>query len=300
MARADSKPSTDALQAALGEDMAALLTDLPTRAVSATPITSLSARRSNRAGFRVVLADGSALKARRFESEFEAARFARLTQHLDNPRVPAAIAQRGAAVIEPWAEGRSLTTAEMSPAELRDCGALLGAIHIARPPHGSDGEIAIARREREDRLSINLQRLSLAGKLDEEFGRRVHAAAAAAPSAPAIGLIHGDFCPENLVRTTDGRILAIDNETIRLEALDYDLARSWYRWPMTAAQARCFIEGYATRRPAEPFLRHFSYWAICALVDAAVFRNGAGIDGVDALLARLDAFTRERPSFPGP
>jgi aminoglycoside phosphotransferase (APT) family kinase protein len=300
MARAESKLPADALSAGLGDDLAALLADLPVSVVSATPVTSLSARRSNRASFRIALADGAQLKARRFESAFEAARFTRLTQHLSDPAVPAAIAQRGATVLEPWIEGHVLTSADVAPEELRTCGALLGAIHVARLPPGSDADIAVARRERERRLADNLQRLQAAGKIDEAFIRRVRAAAAPVPSAPAIGLIHGDFCPENLLRTAAGPIVAVDNETMRFESLDYDLARSWYRWPMSDGQARSFMDGYATRRSADSFLRHFAYWAICALVDSAVFRCDAGITGVDAVLTRLDTFAREKPSFPGP
>ena len=301
MARAESEPSVsaDALHGVLGDDLVALLTGLSSRVVSATPITSLNACRSNRATFRITLADGSEIKARRFDSTFEAVRVARLTQHLNNPLVPAAIAQRGATVIEPWIEGRPLVAADLAPNELHACGALLATIHLAIVPPGSDGEVAVARRERESRLADNLRGLLAAGTLDEAFVRRIHAAAEPVPPMPAIGLIHGDFCAENLVRTNAGRIISVDNETMRFEALEYDLARSWYRWPMSAAQTRSFLDGYASRRSVDSFQRHFSYWAICALVDAAVFRSGAGIVGVDALLARLDAFTREKPSFPG-
>jgi hypothetical protein len=300
MARRESEPLTSAgaLHAELGDDLVALLSGLPSRVVCATPITSLNARRSSRATFRIALADGSELKARRFDSEFEAVRVARLTRHLNDPLVPAAIAQRGATLIEPWIEGRPLVADDLAPNELHACGALLAAIHLTSAPPGFDGEVAVARREREGRLTENLRGLLAAGRLDAEFARRAHAAAEPVPSMPVIGLIHGDFCPENLVRTQAGRIFSVDNETMRFEALDYDLARSWHRWPMSAVQARSFLDGYASHRSPDSFLRHFSYWAICALVDATMFRSSAGIDGVDALLACLDAFMREKPAFP--
>jgi thiamine kinase-like enzyme len=300
MARAEPKSpiAADALHASLGEDLAALLADLPTDVAGVTPITSLSARRSRRASFRVTLDDGTQIKARRFDSAFEAARFARLTQHLGNARLPAALAQHGGAVLEPWTEGHPLVADELRADELRACGALLAEIHVAQLPQEWATDVVVARQERRVRLADNLQHLQGAEKIDGAFAQRVRAAAAPVPPDPSIGLIHGDFCPENMVRTAAGQILAVDNETIRLEALDYDLARSWYRWPMSSDQARCFLDGYATRRSAEPFLQHFSYWAICALVDSAVFRSRAEIAGVDAVLKRLDSFIREKPSFP--
>jgi Phosphotransferase enzyme family len=280
---------------ALGDDIAALLAALPARVVRVTPVTSLSARHSQRATFRIDLDDGAALKARRFDSAFEAERFARLTRHAGHPQVPAATAQRGAAAIEPWIEGKSLAGQAIAPDEIHELGALLGAIHVAPPPARSEGELALAHSEREGRLAANIQRLVALKCIDD--GERIRSAAGATPIEFEVGLIHGDFCPDNFVRTTENRIVAVDNETLRFEALDYDLARTWYRWPMDGAQASAFLDGYRTRRSPETFLRNFPYWAICALVDSAVFRAGAGIAGVDAVLQRLDSFIRRRPAF---
>jgi hypothetical protein len=301
MARAEPKPAlaAGASRAALGDDLASLLAELPVRIESVTPVTSLAARNSRRASFRIALDDGTALKGRRFDSRFEAERFFRLTRHLALPQIPAATAQRGTAAIEPWVEGTKLAEAAIGPDECRGLGALLSTVHVAPAPAGSEHDIEVARAERQNRLAANLDRLAETRCIDGAFADRIRRGAGPMPAESTIGLIHGDFCPENFVRTESGRIIAVDNETLRFEALDYDLARTWYRWRMDGAQARAFLDGYRSKRPSDAFLRHFPYWAICALVDSIVFRADAGIAGVDDLLRRLDAFLRQRPAFPG-
>ncbi|HEX2113117.1 MAG TPA: aminoglycoside phosphotransferase family protein [Alphaproteobacteria bacterium] len=296
MARAEVKVSP--VGDALGEDLAALLGRLPAGIASITPITSLAAHSSRRASFRIALDNGAIVKGRRFDSSFEAERFARLTRHLAHPQIPAAIAQRGAAVIEPWTVGQSLAGKTIALAEIRALGALLASIHVAPPPAGSERDIDVARAEREHRLESNIGRLVDLKRIDGDFAAQIRAAATPVPSDIAVGLIHGDFCPENLVRT-EGGIVAVDNETLRFEALDYDLARTWYRWRMDGAQARAFLDGYGAQRAPDGFLQHFPYWATCAMVDSAVFRAGAGIADVDKVLWRLGTFVRQRPAFSG-
>lgn len=285
---AQARVPSDARRAALGEDLCALVAGLSSGIRDVATITNLDARRSARASFRIALEDGTVVKGRRLDSRFEAERLTRLSRHLRLPLVPAVIAQRGAAVIEPWTHGAGLAATGL--ADLRVCGALLGSIHTAPVPADAAEDIAIARRERATRLADNLQQLAASRRIDERFRARIDAAAAPAPAAPLIGLIHGDFCPDNLVRTDAGTIVAVDNETLRFEALDYDLARCWYRWPLDEAQRDAFLDGYASKRSPADFLRHFSYWAICVLVDSAVFRIGAGIEGSDAVLQQLERF----------
>lgn len=277
-----------ALRAMLGEDLWTLVAALPAGLRDVATITNLRASTSARASFRIALEDGTLVKGRRLDSDFEAERLTRLSRHLRLPFLPAVVAQRGAAVIEPWIEGKALTA--IGADDLRACGASLGSIHISSLPSGSAEEIVLARRERATRLGDNLRKLVTWRRIDEGCRARIEAAATPAPAEPAIGLIHGDFCPDNLVRTDAGTIVAIDNETLRFEALDYDLARCWYRWPMDNTQRDAFLAGYAERRSPKDFLKHFSYWAICALVDSAVFRIGAGVEDGEAVLRQLKRF----------
>jgi hypothetical protein len=144
--RSDAKArmAPQALRETLGDDLCALVEGLSSRIRGVAPITSLSARRSSRASFRIALEDGSAVKGRRLDSRFEAERLTRLSRHLCLPVIPAVIAQRGTAVIEPWTDGQGLSEIDLSPTDLQACGALLGSIHAAPLPSNAEEEIAIA------------------------------------------------------------------------------------------------------------------------------------------------------------
>lgn len=277
-------------------DLRDLLAALPVLRIA--PVTSLAGANSARASYRAELRDGGSVKARRLSDPFEAERLAHLTRHLRSPQVPEVLAQRGAAVIEPWIEGSPLDGLASDLPRMSACGALLAAIHTAPPPADAAGRIADAREERRARLDQNMRALREMNAIDDGAAQEIAALASAPPKAPAFGLIHGDFCAANLVETRDGRIVTIDNETLRLEALDYDLARTWYRWPMNADEANAFLDGYRGRRDPADFLRGFRYWAACALVDAAVFRRGAGTGDPDLPLRRLDGLLREGASAP--
>jgi thiamine kinase-like enzyme len=52
---------------------------------------------------------------------------------------------------------------------------------------------------------------------------RVHA-----PEELAIGFIHKDLCAENRVRDESGRVVVVENESLRVGPHAYDLARTWY------------------------------------------------------------------------
>ncbi len=76
----------------------------------------------------------------------------------------------------------------------------------------------------------------------DEGGRLI---ALGAPVRARSGLTHGDVCPENLVLTPAGSLVAIDEERLALRPFAYDLARSVNRWPLDAALERAFLKGYA-------------------------------------------------------
>jgi aminoglycoside phosphotransferase (APT) family kinase protein len=113
------------------------------------------------------------------------------------------------------------------------------------------------------------------------------------PAHVAAGIIHRDFCAQNIVRTPDGRLCVVDNETIRVDSPEFDLARTWYRWPMTPLQWEAFLAGYRGRRDPASFLRNFPFWTIAVLADTALFRLRARTPGASLPVRRLDALLRQ-------
>jgi UDP-2,3-diacylglucosamine hydrolase len=64
----------------------------------------------------------------------------------------------------------------------------------------------------------------------------------------------------------------VDGETLSIDALDYDLGRTFHRWPMERVQRGAYLAGYSDRRRPASFVRHFPFWTIMVLIDSALFR----------------------------
>jgi thiamine kinase-like enzyme len=68
----------------------------------------------------------------------------------------------------------------------------------------------------------------------------------------AAGVIHRDLCPENMVRQPSGALCVIDVESAGIGARAYDLARTWYRWPMTPEHRAALFTAYADHGGVAP------------------------------------------------
>ena len=108
------------------------------------------------------------------------------------------------------------------------------------------------------------------------------------PARSACGLVHGDLCAENLVLTPDGRIVSIDNERVRIDFLDYDLARTFVRWPLPDARRERFERRYTTWGRSVPAAREASAWRVRAAVKSAFTLRGTPIVGPDLAREQLE------------
>jgi Ser/Thr protein kinase RdoA (MazF antagonist) len=145
------------------------------------------------------------------------------------------------------------------------------------------------------RLKRGLETLTGLAVLEHSLaGAAAEIAAAHAPAACALGFVYGDLCPDNIVLRASGEVCIVDNETLSIEPCDYDVGRTWYRWPMERRDRETFFAGYLEHRPLTTFFTHFPYWAVTAIVDGALFRSRRG--GVAAAAApaqRLETLVRE-------
>lgn len=285
--------SVGATRARLGADLWALVQGLGAPLLSASVLTSLPSPLRSHASFRLRFGDGRILKGRRVETSAQAERMEALVSRLDRRHFPRVIARRGAAVLEEWVEGRRVTSRRPGTRVLRSAGEILGAVHALDVPAG-DGVPSPRRRLEivaEQSAALRAEGAITADALD----RVVEVAHAWVPGEATRGVIHRDFCAENLVRSAAGRLRAIDNETVQPGVHDFDLARTWYRWPMTPAEQAAFLGGYRRHRDPAAYLSHAPFWIVAVLVDTALFRIRAGTAEPDKPLRRLSRFLEALP-----
>jgi len=263
------------------DDLDTLLRARPSPVVACDPIGTQAAARPRRRTFRVRCADGTLWKARRLGSPAAAARVEAIVGRLDPARFPRVVARRGAALLEEWVAGESLAAAAPEAAHLRWAGETLAAVHGAPPPPGA--------RAARPRLGADLAWLVQAGALGAAEAEALRARAGAAPPAGR-AILHRDLCPENVVADPAGRLVAVDNDAVRVGAPAEDLARTLYRWPMRPAEEALFLGAYeAAGGDAGPFRAARAWWTVAVLAHAARVRRARGYAGAGETLARLRA-----------
>lgn len=273
----------------LGEDLEALVREHKPPVLSVSRISTLWSPTWDRAAFRLKLANGASCKGRRFESSEAADRVAALGRHLPDGSFARVLAQRGVAQISEWVEGVILSTCPINHDLLYRAGRIIGRMHAVDLPSEIPGGVAPHAGE-PDVLAARAELLCRAGELTSAEGQSaLDLAAAHAPASVPVGLVHGDFCPENIVVDTDGSLRVIDTDSIAVRPWEYDLARAWYRWPMTTEERAAFEEGYARKDVLASYRGHFLHWAVLVLINAAQFRLRHRLPDVSVPLERLRA-----------
>lgn len=271
--------------AALRPDIRAAVAVLGSAPVAATTVGGW---RAGRATYRVTLADGRVVKARQLQSRANAARAAALTAAVGDPRLPAPLAVVGAVMVDAWFTGTPLAARPLTDADIDAAADLLGRLHaVTHVPghrfhrHRSLTAVAV-------RFERQLGDLAAAGVLNMVERRRLAARVRdELPDRGVRGVNHGDLQPENLVVTPGGDLVSVDNEAVCFDFLDYDLGRTWCRWPMpTAAWAR-FLRTYGGwGRPALDSEAE-SAWRLLAAVRGAHRWHRAVRANTDAPLLAL-------------
>jgi aminoglycoside phosphotransferase (APT) family kinase protein len=206
-------------------------------------------------------------------------------------------------VLQEWVSGQSLTVAGCDPELARRCGVIHAALHCTPLPDetragGGDGSVRIRQNELE-RSARALVTLGILSRREER--RLLDLAISRAPERADVGLIHGDFCGENIVVGAPGQVSIVDSELVSIGAFDYDLGRTWYRWPMTDRQRDAYCDGYQRYRSFSDFAEHFLYWVTLVLVEAALFRIRAGTQDAWLPVGQLKALLQKpEQAKPGP
>jgi aminoglycoside phosphotransferase (APT) family kinase protein len=270
-------------------DVSDALRDLGLEPRSFTPIGGFPRWRPGRVTYRVELASGGVVKVRRLTRPRATTRAAVLLRALDDPDLPAPLFASGRVTVEQWVDGVSLASVRPTARHVEAAADLLGRLHahaaVPGHPFRRTGSVAPLLAKTGDRLDA-LQQDGLLTRAEER--RLVAELRNGLPDYSARGPVHGDLCAENLVVVPEGRVVSIDNERVRIDFLDYDLARTWVRWPMAAGMHARFERRYTRWGREVPAPPQAAAWRVCAAVKSAFTLRGTPDIGTDLARAQLD------------
>lgn len=256
-----------ALARHFGNQLEVLLAPSGGGIVHAEELTRFVSPRQRKAVFRLEMADGRLLKARRFRTAREAAVVLALSPLLDDRHYSRVITGHGTTTLEEWVLGSALVADAVTLAQAGRAGELLGQLHTTRGLPDRESAMVLAMADH-----LALMQEQVAALLAQQVLSSAAAASAlelAGETRPAhfeSGLIHGDFCVDNMIVDASGELVLIDNESLCVGPLDFDIARTWCRWPMTDAARRAFIAGYTPFRSLDAFIESRRFWALRALL----------------------------------
>lgn len=273
----------------LGPDLCALIGGVGVPLVAATLVTTIPSTRADRACFRLTFADGTVLKGRRVQTGADAERIDILGSFLNPRYFPRVVARQGRALLTDWVQGTSLRPDDCTVKVVRRCGRLHATLHrLVLSPAAAN----FRRRplEWEPWLDASLRELVASEAIDVSLATGIaRLVVRHAPRAPHAGLCHGDFCAENIIRGAAGAICVVDNDGITVDAYAYDLARTWYRWPMERREQQAYADGYGRSEHGRNFADHFLHWALMVLVGSCKYRVRARVPSMGVPLSRLRA-----------
>lgn len=281
----------------MGESLWALVATLGTPLVRAETITGIPANGA-RETFRLRFEDGGSLKGRRFRTAAHAEVVWRVLASRTAPFLGRAVAHRDEAMLEEWVEGDILVQGRVDQRLVRAAGQMLGTLH-GLPPPSSDGidfqpldSHAWVRKTAENLRTLRDRGLATTTQVDLLQTLLLSRLPAAAP----IGIVHRDMCPQNLIADASERLMSVDNGSLTVGAIDEDLCRVWYRWPMTTDERVAFLDGYRECRDADPLYRPSLFWTIVVVANSARARLGLSAAAAATTFRRLDRFVSGQQS----
>lgn len=291
---ADRREALDAV--APQADVLRVLADLGLEPRSFTPVGGYPKWRRGRVTYRVELESGDAVKVRRLTRTRAPRRAELVVRALDDPDLPVPLALDGRVTVERWVDGVPLSTITPTMPQIEAAADLLGRLHahasVPGRPFRRVGSLAplLAKSERhigalrERDLLTEVEARALVARLRDGL-----------PERAMRGVVHGDLCAENLVVTRDDRLVSIDNERVRIDFLDFDLARTWVRWPMPAPARARFDRRYSTWGRSVPGADETAAWRVSAAVKSALTISGTPDVGHDRARAQLDRLLASEP-----
>lgn len=267
----------------INENLIILISEVGFELRDIKSLTSITADHMVRKSYSIEFTNGVILKGRVFESEYDAFKVSNLWKYLSIEHFPKLISSKSNVLLLEWIGGETLCDLNYDlPLDVyRLCGDIQGRVHITKADkediHSCSKYTELKVSDAVERTIKDIKELFKYGIIDQQkMEILTNYLENHAPENLQIGLILGDFCPENIVINDSGNIYIIDNEKLSIDSYNYDLARTYYRWPMSKDQLRAYIEGYEEHRSYESFRKYCSFWIIKVIVKSVLFRLKCG------------------------
>ncbi len=167
-------------------ELIAALGCVGSRPLEIAVLSPVDHRKRGRSALRVVLEDGTTVKARRFESDRAAERNVLARHHLE-PHFASVLGRSGSTIVEQWVAGVTLGSVEPTSAHVGAAALILAGLHDANLL--DDG--VISTKEQRDTALEHLRACESAGVISANQGRRLRSALHASdPGVTAVSLLH--------------------------------------------------------------------------------------------------------------
>jgi len=252
-------------------------------------VTTLVTDHMQRGAYRLDLADGSISKIRLIPRLEEAVAAVILSRYLDPEYFPKVLDSQGSILLVEWIEGRPLTAEEWTTARVYQAAGIQARLHAtelkpmdSRPDLSSLGFWWARLEKKVMALKENgyIKSPDAAGVL-----RRARVRSG---NSVKVGIVHGDFCPENFLLRPSNSLAVIDLEILGVTAIPYGLGRTALRWPMSRRLRGLYLDHYGQFSSADEFLENFTFWMMLILVEALLFLGYAGLSQAKQMVKMIN------------
>jgi streptomycin 6-kinase len=293
----DSRLRTPVAPESLGEDFAEIVSRIGSELREVVPLTRLTFREKRSGCYRVRFADGRVFKYRSMVSAKRAKTVEHLISRIGSPSIPRVLDRCGTGLLIEFVDGHPARRSDQTHELLVETAGLQGKIHRTAVADLLAGTPQLDIAEVIEKLAQRIQRLVAQQAITErEAEELTELAMSEVPQASEIGVIHCDYCAENLLVSEAVGFYIVDNELIQIGGLDHDLARTWYRWPMSPAERAVYWESYRRHRDPSSFSAFFLFWSINVLVSSALLRVEGGTDRAAVPIRKLGLLARRAQS----
>ena len=276
------------MEISFNEDLKSLIANVPEKLTAVKPIAGLTGRCLNASAYRLEFSGGKILKGREFVPKDHGRKLAKLMQLCPSKSFSRILHANPQAVIEEWVHGTPLNNNPIRTEWVRRCGQMMQNLHNIDCQDfdaidGQNTEFLIKRMEESGRGLLDAGILT-----HNQFTLLRELALQHRPRKQCpFCIVHLDFCPENIVLRESEELCVIDNATMKPGLPVHDLARIWYRWPMSDRLWQEFIKAYDRKDVISSFVEQFPFWSTMTLMRSVDLRRKIGSRKISVPLQRL-------------